>query len=55
MNFYRQLLLDLGNPQKTKSTRINAIYDNASTSIDEPANLEKIIHDIDGLDWFSAR
>lgn len=55
MNFYRQLLLDLGNPQKTKSNRINAIYDNASTSIDEPANLEKIIHDIDGLDWFSAR
>lgn len=55
MNFYRQLLLDLGNPQKTKSTRINAIYNNASTSIDEPANLEKIIHDIDGLDWFSAR
>lgn len=55
MNFYRQLLLDLGNPQKTNSPRINAIYDNASTSIDEPANLEKIIHDIDGLDWFSAR
>lgn len=55
MNFYRQLLLDLGNPQKTKSVRINAIYANASTSIDEPANLEKIIHDIDGLDWFSAR
>ena len=55
MNFYRQLLLDLGNPQKTNSPRINAIYDNASTSIDEPANLEKIIHAIDGLDWFSAR
>ena len=55
MNFYRQLLLDLGNPQKTNSPRINAIYDNASTIIDEPANLEKIIHDIDGLDWFSAR
>lgn len=55
MNFYRQLLLDLGNPAKTHSKRINAIYNNASTSIDEPANLEKIIHDIDGLDWFSAR
>lgn len=55
MNFYRQLLLDLGNPQKTHSPRINAIYNNASTSIDEPANLEKIIHDINELDWFSAR
>lgn len=55
MNFYRQLLLDLGNPAKTPSRRINAIYNNASTSIREPANLEKILHDIDELDWFSAR
>lgn len=54
-NFYRQLLLDLGNPEVVKSKRINAIYANASTAIDEPANLEKIIKDIDGLDWFSAR
>ena len=54
-NFYRQLLLDLGNPEIVKSPRINAIYANASTAIDEPANLEKIIKDIDELDWFSAR
>ncbi len=54
-NFYRQLLLDLGNPEIVKSKRINAIYQNASSSIDEPANLEKIIKDIDALDWFSAR
>lgn len=54
-NFYRQLLLDLGNPEIVKSERINAIYANASTAIDEPANLEKIIKDIDELDWFSAR
>lgn len=54
-NFYRQLLLDLGNAEKVPSPRINAIYANASTSIDEPANLEKIIKDINELDWFSAR
>lgn len=54
-NFYRQLLLDLGNPEIVHSKRINAIYHNASSSIDEPANLEKIIKDIDALDWFSAR
>lgn len=54
-NFYRQLLLDLGNPEIVHSERINAIYANASTAIDEPANLEKIIKDIDQLDWFSAR
>ena len=29
-NFYRQLLLDLGNPEIVKSERINAIYANAS-------------------------
>ncbi|OYS46185.1 SAM-dependent methyltransferase [Limosilactobacillus reuteri] len=55
LNFYRQLLLDLGDSQKTKSERINVIYNNASTSIDEPKNLKKIIMDIDGLDWFNAR
>ena len=54
-NFYRQLLLDLGNPEVVKSERINAIYANASTAIDEPANLEKIIKDINDLDWWSAR
>lgn len=54
-NFYRQLLLDLGNPEKVNNPKINAIYNNASTAIDEPANLEKIIKDIDNLDWFSAR
>lgn len=54
-NFYKQMLLDLGNVQKTPNPKVNAIYKDASTSIDEPANLEKIIKDIDELDWFSAR
>lgn len=54
-NFYKQMLLDLGNAQKTPNLKVNAIYKDASTSIDEPANLEKIIEDIDELDWFSAR
>ena len=54
-NFYRQLLIDLGNPEIVKNNKINLIYSTASTSIDEPANLEKIIKDIDELDWFSAR
>ncbi len=49
------MLLDLGNAQKTPNPKVNAIYKDASTSIDEPANLEKIIKDIDELDWFSAR
>src|SRR5690606_41091286 len=34
---------------------VNQIYANASTNIDEPKNLEKIIRSIDALDWYSAR
>jgi type I restriction enzyme M protein len=53
-NFYRQLLLDLGDEHKTKGT-VQKIYHNAQTSIDHPANLEKIIKSIDQLDWYSAK
>ena len=35
--------------------RIKEIYHGATTNIDEPKNLEKIISKIDELDWFSAR
>lgn len=53
--FYKQLLLDLGNSKVTKDKRLNMIYADAATHIDEPANLEKIIKDIDKLDWYSAK
>lgn len=50
--FYRKLLLKLG----TESTgNIQKIYNNAQTSIQEPANLRKIIKHIDELDWFEAK
>jgi len=50
--FYRKLLLHLG----TESTgKIQKIYNNAQTSISEPANLRKIIKHIDELDWFEAK
>ena len=51
-NFYRELLLKLGS---TGSGRVQKIYNNAQTSIREPANLRKIIKHIDELDWFDAR
>ncbi|PQF25595.1 class I SAM-dependent DNA methyltransferase [Enterococcus mundtii] len=54
-NFYKQLLLDLGNPEITKDKQLNMIYADAATHIDEPANLEKIIKDIHKLDWYSAK
>lgn len=53
--FYKKLLLNLGNPEITKDKRINTIYLDASTYIDEPKNLEKIIKNIDELDWYSAK
>lgn len=51
--FYRQLLMDLGNSVVTQNEKLNTIYNDANTSIDEPKNLEKIIRDIDKLDWYS--
>lgn len=50
--FYAKLLNDLG--EKGKG-RIREIYSGASSNIDEPANLKKIITTIDGLDWYSAK
>jgi type I restriction enzyme M protein len=50
--FYRKLLLELGTEGKN---RIQQIYANAHTNIDEPKNLEKIVKAINDLDWFSAR
>jgi type I restriction enzyme M protein len=51
-DFYRQLLLDLG---KENETILGQIYLNATSNIDEPKNLEKIIRSIDQLDWYSAK
>ena len=50
--FYRELLLKLGTEGEG---RVQKIYNNAQTSINEPANLAKIIKNIDELDWFDAR
>ena len=50
--FYRKLLLELGTKGKN---RVQHIYANASTNIDEPKNLQKIVNAINDLDWYSAR
>lgn len=50
--FYKRLLDHLGNAGRG---RIQEIYQGATTSIDEPKNLEKLITSIDQLDWYSAR
>ncbi|MBH9968637.1 N-6 DNA methylase [[Bacillus] enclensis] len=50
--YYRQLLLDLG---KADNELLKEVYNDASTYISEPKNLEKIIKSIDELDWYSAK
>lgn len=50
--FYQRLLLDLGS---NENEQLRQIYSDASTSIAEPKNLEKIIKSIDALDWYNAK
>lgn len=50
--FYVKMLAHLG----TEGIgRIKLIYANAHTNIDEPKNLEKLVKNIDQLDWYSAK
>jgi len=50
--FYKGLLTHLGD---NCTGRVREIYQGSATNIDEPKNLEKIIANINALDWFSAR
>lgn len=52
LKFYEKLLTELGNKGKG---RIQEIYNGARSNIDKPANLKKIITNIDSLDWYSAK
>lgn len=51
-NYYKSLLRLFG---EYCVGRVREIYSGATSNIDEPANLKKIISNIDGLDWYSAR
>lgn len=50
--YYNKLLSELGAATYNK---ISAIYVKAVSSIEEPKNLEKIISEIDKLEWFEAK
>lgn len=50
--FYDELLRELG---ESCTGRVQEIYQGARSNIEEPANLKKIITNIDGLDWYSAK
>lgn len=50
-NLYLEALFELGKTQGI----VQEIFKDARSNISEPANLNKIIKNIDQLDWFSAR
>lgn len=50
--FYEELLRELG---ENCTGRVQEIYQGARSNIEEPANLKKIITNIDDLDWYSAK
>lgn len=55
LEFYRQLLLDLGNPEQVTDSVVLAIFTDAQTKLRKPTNLKALSDAIDKLDWFSAR
>src|SRR6266545_994838 len=55
LEYYRQLLLDLGNPKKSSDALVLAIFTDAQTKLRKPTNLKALTDAIDKLDWFSAR
>ncbi len=52
LNFYKAALLQLGSHG---SPLVQSIFANAGTMLRQPRNLKKLVQDIDGLDWYSAR
>jgi type I restriction enzyme M protein len=52
LDFYRKLLVDLS---AKGSTRVQAIFANASTSFRQPRHLHAVVDSIDALDWYSAK
>lgn len=55
LEYYRRLLLDLGDTKKTQDQIILSIFSDAGTKLRKPANLKSLTMAIDKLDWFSAR
>jgi type I restriction enzyme M protein len=55
LDYYRRLLLDLGNTAKTTDQTVLAIFSDAQTKLRKPANLKALTSAIDKLDWYSAR
>jgi type I restriction enzyme M protein len=55
LEYYRRLLLELGNPKIAKDPVVLSIFTDAQTKLRKPTNLKALTDAIDKLDWFSAR
>ena len=55
LDYYKRLLLDLGNAETSKDALVRAIFTDAQTRLRKPTNLKALTTNIDKLDWFSAR
>ncbi|ADC64073.1 class I SAM-dependent DNA methyltransferase [Allochromatium vinosum] len=55
LEYYRDLLLNLGSTKKTHDQTILSIFADANTKLRKPANLKALTTAIDKLDWFEAR
>jgi len=55
LNHYKLLLLELGSSESGSSALVQEIYANASSFIKKPVTLNKLVSEIDKLDWYSAR
>lgn len=55
LDFYKRLLLDLGDPKRVPDGLVRAIFTDAQTKLRKPTNLKALTTAIDKLDWFSAR
>lgn len=52
LTFYKELLIHLG---AEGSAQVQAIFQNAQTSLRQPRILKALVEAIDALDWYSAR
>src|SRR5215211_6261825 len=55
LDYYKRMLLDLGDPKKVTDALVQAIFTDAQTRLRKPTNLKALTTSIDKLDWFSAR
>lgn len=55
LDYYKRMLLDLGDPKKATDPLVRAIFTDAQTRLRKPTNLKALTTSIEKLDWFSAR